>query len=237
MKIVIAGAGEVGFHLAKLLSYEALDITLIDTEKDRLHYAETHLDIKTIRGNASGLSILQEADVYSSDLFIAVTSEESMNITICAIAKQLGAKRTIARISSFEYVSNQCQIDFKAMGIDDLISPENLACDEIERLLDQSAFTNSYVFEDGALNLLGTTIGQGVPFVGKSVQEAASLFSDVHFMPIAIQRRGTQFTMIPRGDTIFEAGDHAFFITDEKGGSKLINHKGKSETKIKNIPI
>lgn len=237
MKIVIAGAGEVGFHLAKLLSYEALDISLIDTEKDRLHYAETHLDIKTIRGDASVLSTLMDSDAAQADLFIAVTSQESMNITVCALAKQLGAKRTIARISSFEYVSDQNQIDFKAIGIDDLISPERLACGEIERLLDQSAFTNSYVFEDGALNLLGTTIGHGVPFVGKSVQEAASIFPDVHFMPIAIQRRGTQFTMIPRGDTVFEAGDHAFFITDEKGGAELLKLTGQSHTQIKNVMI
>ena len=98
MKIIIAGGGEVGFHLAKLLSFESLDITLIDTEKERLNYAESHLDIKAIKGDALSLSLMQEAQVGSSDLFIAVTSEEETNITICALAKQLGCKRTIARI-------------------------------------------------------------------------------------------------------------------------------------------
>ena len=87
MKIIIAGGGEVGFHLAKLLSFESLDITLIDTEKERLNYAESHLDIKAIKGDALSLSLMEEAQVASSDLFIAVTSEEATNITICALAK------------------------------------------------------------------------------------------------------------------------------------------------------
>ena len=95
MKIIIAGAGEVGFHLAKLLSYESLDITLIDVERDRLNYAEGHLDIKTLRGNACSLSVLKESNAAESDLLIAVTASESVNITICALAKQLGSKRTI----------------------------------------------------------------------------------------------------------------------------------------------
>ena len=78
------------------------------------------------------------------------------------------------------------------------------ACaDEIQQLLDQSAFSNSYEFEDGALTMIGTQLGSNVPFVGKSVKEAASIFPDVHFMPIAVQRKGTQFTLIPRGDTVF----------------------------------
>ncbi len=85
MKIIIAGAGEVGFHLAKLLSFESLDITLIDIDKERLNYAESHLDIKTLRGNAGSLQLIKEANISTSDLFIAVTSEESTNIMICSL--------------------------------------------------------------------------------------------------------------------------------------------------------
>ena len=107
MKIIIAGGGEVGFHLAKLLSFESLDIILIDTDKDRLNYAESHLDIRGIHGNAMSLALMEEAQVASSDLFIAVTSEEATNITICALAKQLGSKRTIARISNIEFLKKK----------------------------------------------------------------------------------------------------------------------------------
>ena len=85
MKIIIAGGGEVGFHLAKLRSYESLDITLIDTDKERLHYAESHLDIRALRGDAMSLSLMNEAQVSNSDLFIAVTAEESINISTTSL--------------------------------------------------------------------------------------------------------------------------------------------------------
>ena len=177
MKIIIAGSGEVGFHLAKLLSYESLDITLIDTDKDRLNYAESHLDIRAVRGDAMSLSLMNEAQVAKSDLFIAVTAEESVNITICALAKQLGCKKTIARISNIELIKAQDSISFQNIGVDEIISPEELAAEEIQQLLDQSAFSNSYEFEAGALTLIGTKLNENVPFVGKTVKEAASFFS------------------------------------------------------------
>ena len=154
MKIIIAGGGEVGFHLAKLLSFESLDITLIDTDKDRLNYAESHLDIRGIRGDAMSLAIMEESQVANSDLFIAVTSEEAVNITVCALAKQLGSKKTIARISNIEFINAKDTISFKEIGVDELISPEELAAIEIQQLLDQSAFSNSYGFENGALTLI-----------------------------------------------------------------------------------
>ena len=237
MKIIIAGGGEVGFHLAKLLSFESLDITLIDTDKECLHYAESHLDILTLHGDAMSLSLMKEAKVEDSDLFIAVTAEESVNITICALAKQLGIKRTIARISNIELIKAQDDISFKNIGVDELISPEELAAKEIQQLLDQSAFSNSYEFEGGALTLIGTRLEEDVPFVGKSVKEAASIFPDVHFMPVAIQRKGTQITLIPRGDSCFEAGDTVFFITLKEGVEELYKLTGKTKASIKNIMI
>ena len=237
MKIIIAGAGEVGFHLAKLLSYESLDITLIDIDKDRLNYAEGHLDIKTLRGNASSLALLKESDVAESDLFIAVTASESVNITVCILAKQLGSQKTIARISNAEFINADENVSFVDIGVDELISPEDLAASEILQLLDQSAFSNSYEFEEGALTMIGTKLGANVPFIGKTIKEAASVFSDVHFMPIAIQRKGTQFTMIPRGDTIFEEGDTVFFITLEEGVVEIQKLSGKSNKPIKNVMI
>ena len=118
-----------------------------------------------------------------------------------------------------------------------MISPEKLAADEIQQLLDQSAFSNSYEFEEGALTMIGTQLGTNVPFVGKTVKEAASIFPDVHFMPIAGQRKGTQFTLIPRGDTVFEVGDTVFFITLKEGVEEIQKLSGKSNKPIKNVMI
>lgn len=237
MKIIIAGAGEVGFHLAKLLSYESQEITLIDTKKSSLSYADTHLDIKVIKGDATSINHLKDARVNTADLVISVTSSETTNITVCVLAKQLGAKRTIARISNTEFIDYKDELGFTKFGIDELISPESLAAAEIELLLNQSAFNDSYEFEEGALTMLGMNLSRTAQFVGKSVKEAAQLFPEIHFVPIAIQRYATQYTIIPRGDTIFKEGDHVVFITSEGGNEELCKLSGKINTDIKNVMI
>ncbi|WP_299519918.1 NAD-binding protein, partial [Winogradskyella sp.] len=237
MKIIIAGAGEVGFHLAKLLSYESQEITLIDTKKDSLSYAGEHLDIKTIKGDATSISILREARIESAALFIAVTSSETTNITACVLAKQLGAQRTIARISNTEFIDEKETIGFSQFGIDELISPESLAASEIELLLNQYGFNDTYEFEDGALTMLGLRLSRTATFVGKTVSEAAEIYSELHFIPIAIQRYATQYTIIPRGDTQFKEGDKVVFMTSKGGDAELFDLSGKVKSQIKNVMI
>ncbi len=237
MKIVIAGAGEVGFHLAKLMSLESLDITLVDISKDSLSYAESHLDIKTIKGNCVSISILKEASVGNSDLLIAVTAEETTNIMVASLSKQLGCKKTIARISTIEFLKQSDSVNFKNIGVDELISPEDLAANEIQELLDQSAFFNNHKFDNGALTLVGTTLEIEAPFVGKTVMEAASVYNDLHFMPVVIQRKDAQNSIIPRGDTIFNIGDIAYFITLKEGVNEIYKLAGKVRKSVKNVMI
>ncbi|MEG3657268.1 Trk system potassium transporter TrkA [Arenibacter palladensis] len=237
MKIIIAGAGEVGFHLAKLLSYESQNITLIDSNKDSLSYADSHLDIRVLRGDATSIAILKDAQVEKSDLVIGVTSSETTNITLCMLAKQLGCKRTIARISNAEFIHNKEAIRFSDLGIDELISPEALAATEIQLLLNQSAFNNTYEFEEGLLIMVGVSLPSTAPFVGKTVKEAAQIFSELHFMPIAIQRMGTQYTIVPRGDTVFKENDQVYFITSREGLDELYKLTGKEKKDIKNVMI
>lgn len=237
MKIIVAGAGEVGFHLAKLLSYESQDITLIDLNKDSLSYANSHLDIRVLRGDATSISVLRDAQVEESDLVIAVTSSETTNLTLCMLAKQLGCKRTIARISNAEFIQNKDVINFSELGIDELISPEALAATEIQLLLDQSAFNYTYEFEEGLLIMVGVLLPKSAPFVGKTVQEAAKTFPKLHFMPIALQRMGTQYTIIPRGDTVFMERDQVYFITTMEGVDDLYKFTGKEKKEIKDVMV
>ena len=237
MKIIIAGAGEVGFHLAKLLSYESQEITLIDINKEHLSYANDHLDIKVIKGDVTSISILKDAKINTAELFIAVTSSETTNITACVLAKQLGAKRTIARISNTEFLDQQEEVGFIKFGIDELISPEALASAEIELLLNQYGFNDSYEFEEGALMMLSLNLSRMSSFVDKSVKEAAQVFPELHFMPIAIQRFGTQYTIIPRGDTQFKEGDKVVFITSKGGDEELFELSGKVKTEVKNVMV
>jgi len=237
MKIIIAGAGEVGFHLAKLLSYESQNITLIDTNKESLAYADSHLDIRVLRGNATSIAVLRDARVQDSDLVIGVTSSETTNITLCMLAKQLGCKQTIARISNTEFIEHKELLKFSELGIDELISPEELAATEIQLLLNKSAFNDTYEFDDGKLIMVGVSLPKSAPFVGKMVKEAANVFPELHFMPIALKRMGTQYTVIPRGDTIFKEGDQVYFITLKEGVDELYKLTGKKNVEIKNVMI
>ncbi len=237
MRIVIAGAGEVGFHLAKLLSYESHDITLIDQKKERLTYSDTRLDIRVLKGNATSISLLKDANVKNTDLVIAVTSNETVNITICVLAKRLGAKRTIARISNSEFIDNKDEINFSEFGIDELISTEELASNEIKMLLNQAAFNFMHEFEGGELSMLGIILSKSAPFVGMSVKGAAASFPEIHFMPIALQNENSDDITIPRGNTIFEKGDLVYFVTLKEGVNELYKLTGKIKKEVHNVMI
>ena len=237
MRIIIAGSGEVGFHLAKLLSYESHDITLIDLDKERLVYADTKLDIGTKYGSATSIEVLEEAGVKTTDLLISVTSSETTNITVCVISKRLGAKKTIARITNTEFIDKKDKINFKELGIDVLISTEELATNEIELMLDQATFNDIHEFEGGELTMFGIVLSKTAPFVGMTVKDAAGLFSGIHFMPIAIQHKNSQQTIIPRGNTVFKEKDQVYFMTTREGVDELYKLSGTSKTEIKNVMI
>ncbi len=237
MRIIIAGAGEVGFHLAKLLSFESQDITLIDTNRESLTYADTHLDIRVVRGDATSISVLKDSKVNGTDLVIAVTSSEATNITVCVLAKQLGALRTIARISNTEFIDNKEEVGFTKFGIDELISPESLAASEIELLLNQSGFNDTYEFEGGALTMIGLHLSRTAAFIGKTVKEVGLQYPELKYVPIAIQRFGTQHTLIPRGDTLFKEGDQVYFVTTKEGVEQIYKLTGKVKEDIRNVMI
>ena len=156
---------------------------------------------------------------------MSLTTSETTNFTTCFLSKQLGAKRTIARISNTEFIKDCNEIDFDLIGIDELISPENLAADEIKSIISESAFTNSHDFDDGILKMMAVRLEKNAPFIGKTVMEAASVFPGVHFMPIALKREDSESTIIPRGNTIFCECDHVYFITNKKGLKEKANER------------
>jgi len=237
MKIIIAGAGEVGYHLSKLLSYESHEITLIDQDKERLIYADTRLDIKTMQENATSIECLKNAGIAEADLLIAVTASETTNIAICVIAKQLGAKKTVARISNVELIENKDEVNFKGLGIDELISTEELAAEEIKILIDKTSFQDTHNFEDGALTMIGMKISKTAPIVGLSVKQSASQFQDFNFIPVAIKHKDSQETIIPRGDTVFGSEDIIYFITTPEGVIQIQNISGFVAESIKDVMI
>mgnify|MGYP003609528825 FL=1 len=243
MKIIIGGAGEVGFHLAKLLSNEMNDIVIMDMDKDKLAMIENSLDVMAYRGDITSFKALREVGVDEADMFISVTHLQNTNITSASIAKDLGAKRTLARISNPEFLHKENEIWVQGMGIDALISPEKLAADEIYSLVQQSAFNAMHPFANGQLFMVGTVLDQDCKILDKKYKDmyiTAKGGDENLFTPIAIIRsneRGEYKTIIPEPDTDFRIDDHVYFIVKKSGILEIYKILGKKQEYFKNIIV
>lgn len=235
MKIIIAGAGDVGFHLAELLCFENQDIVLIDIHQDVLDYASSRLDVMTLRGDAASVDLLESAGIQRADLVLAVTTSEKTNLVTAIVAKKMGAKQTIARVSSHEYLEPSQRAMFKDLGIDNLISPRQLAAEEIYRLVKQCSFTDIFEFEEGKINLVGITIDDSSPLAELRLRDMHTIASEVDLRPIAVLRGHR--TIIPRGDTVLRRNDHIYFITKKDKMEQLQKIVGKKEVVVKKIMI
>ncbi|MEM7296642.1 MAG: Trk system potassium transporter TrkA [Bacteroidota bacterium] len=235
MRIVIAGAGEMGFHLAKLLTAEEQDIVIIDSDANVLEYVSQHLDVGIVKGTSTSPRILKEANIAKADLVIAVTSIQEVNITTCILGKSLGAKRTIDRISNNELLTAREELNLANVGIDEIISPASLAAREIKRLLKQSALTDTFEFEKGMLSLVGITVDEDSELFGKTLTETAYLNPDHNFTTVAILR--DHETIIPYGENKFLKNDHAYFIAQPDGVERVTALAGKESFEIKNVMI
>jgi len=235
MRIIISGAGDVGFHLAKLLAYEEHDIVIIDVSQSKLDYASSHLDVATIKGSSSSFRVLNEADVKHSDLLISVTQFEETNIATAILAKKLGVKKTVARIQNTEFLFNKNVLDLKDLGIDEIISPESLAAREIKRLLRGSAITDSYDFDNGKLSLVGTIINEKSDLNNKSLEELNSIFNNNEFINVALLRKNE--TIIPHGRNRFQTNDHAYFITRPEGTDRILSLSGQKRQELKRVMV
>lgn len=235
MKIIIAGAGDVGFHLAELLSYENQEITIIDIDEEKLTNISNKLDVATIKGSSTAYAVLDEANVSGADLLIAVTSIEEINITTSIFAKHLGVKKTVARIKNFDFLQEREKNHLKELGIDELISPESLASREIKRLLKSTSLTDIFHFEDGKLTLLGILIDEKCKLCNLKLIDSPAFNPDNDFIIVAILRNGK--TIVPHGGDQLLNGDHAYFVATPSGVEKIQAFSHTQRTEIKNVMI
>jgi len=235
MKIVIAGAGDVGFHLAELLSYENQDIILIDNDRDVLKYASTHLDILSVEGDSSSIEVLQQAEVGTAQLFVAVTTNQNNNLVTAMLAKKMGAKHCIARVRNSEYLDEGQQECFKELGVDSLISPRSLASMEILRLIKQCTFTDVFEFDDGKMSLVGITLNSRSSLLNRQLSEVYHNGEARKYRPMAILRG--QKTLMPNGDTILRKDDHVYFVSPKEYINELEEMGGEEKVKVKKIMI
>lgn len=239
MKIIIAGAGEVGSHLAKMLSSEANDITVIDSSQARLDVLSSHTDVVTVEGNPSAIHVLHEADVEHADLFIAVSPSDSQDVNIVSamLAKKMGCKKATARINNEEYLSYENKYLFTEMGIDLLFYPEKIAAGEIVELLKRTASTDSLDFARGRLQVAVFKLEEESPMIGMNMAEFSKVAAadGLKFRVVAISRGDA--TIIPKFDTKFKYHDLVFIISKREGMDMLMKYLGKKNIEVDKVMI
>lgn len=235
MNIIIAGDGDVGFHLAQMLSNEKHNITVVDPHQALLRRIENVSDLKTIAGDSTSTSVLQEARVANCDLLISVLKDEKTNIITSILGKELGARKTLARINNPEYLNDENRNMFKHLGIDIMVCPERIASQEIVKLLKQPAATEFFEFSGGKLMLFLVKLDDSALVIGKSLDQIAAENPNLDFRCVAIHRESR--TIIPRGRDKFNAGDLAYVITKPSGVEDILRLGGKKQTAIKNVAI
>lgn len=233
MKIVIAGAGEVGIHLAKMLAKERHDIVLIDPNEERLHFPNTSTEILPIIGNPTSIQDLREAGVKKADLFVSVTPEESTNVTACMLAAELGAHKTLARINNYEYLQPKNKEIFEKVGINSMIYPEMLAAQEIVTAVNRPWTRQYWELFGGALILIGVKIRQNSSLVDATLSELHMTQKVYHI--VAIKRKNE--TIIPRGTDTIEADDLVYFTTTKEHIKDVRLLSGKSDPEVRKVVI
>jgi len=234
MKIVIAGAGEVGSHLAKLLSREAQDIILIDQDADKLAVIDANYNIMTLRGSPMSFHVLKEAGVERCDLFIAVTPFETNNVIAASVAKSLGARKTVARIDNYEFMERSHAEFFSRMGVNKLIYPEYLAAQEIMTSLERTWVRTWFEIHNGELIVVGVKIRDAnATLCGMQLKQLAM---QQHFFHVAAIRRSHE-TIIPRGDDRIRLNDIVYFTTTRNHIDSIREMCGKRQEDIRKVLI
>lgn len=242
MNIIIAGDGEVGFHLAKSLAEVDHNITIVDPHSELLKRLESETDLLAIVGDSTSPRVLQDANVGSCDLFLAVLHDESINLVTCILAKKLKAKRTVARITNAELLDPKHREMLRDLGVDELVCPERIASKEITNLLNYTVATEFFDFSGGLLTMYLVRLEEASPIVGKHrghydepEGSMAALEVTKELRIVAILRRGE--TYIPDSKFVFEKNDLAYIISRSNQMENIKVIAGKSDVSIRNVML
>ena len=235
MRIVIAGAGEVGTHLARMLSNVNHEVTIIDEDPKKLEDIVATTDVLSVEGDFTTFSVLNKASVRKSDLFMAVSQDENANILAASIAKNMGAKKSISRIDHNEYLQPGNKEIFLNMGIDYLFYPEQMAADEVINLLGHNRTSEFVDFSGGKLSLIVFKLDESSPLVDQTLLDATKDREHLEYRTVAITRSGE--TIIPRGNDDFRVGDTIYVIADEEALDEVMGLSGKTKIDVKNLMI
>jgi len=235
LKIVVVGAGEIGYELASLLSEEKHDVTVLDQDNSMLEDVEENLDVLCYQGNATSAKDLDDAGVKDADILIAVTSIDEVNMIASMMSKRLGADMVIARVRNNEFSRPDSPLKPIDLGIDVIIHPEQSAALEIVHLIKRASVNDLVKLADGQMQMISLGIREDAPIVGKTLSEYTEEFQNITFRVVAISRN--DLTIIPSGAVRIQAEDQIFVVAKTDGIPKIIESTGRSEQQIKKIMI
>lgn len=236
MKIIILGAGQVGASVAEVLAKESNDITIVDTDSDRLLALQDRLDIRTVYGQAGHPEVLGQAGAEDADMIIAVTNQDEINMVACQIAYTLFHTPTkIARVRSVEYLSHPQLFTQEALPIDVLISPEQLVTDYVQRLIEYPGALQVLDFADGKVQLVAVRAYYGGPLVGHELRTIREHMPGIDTRVAAIFRRG--MPILPEGNTVVEADDEVFFIAAKRHIRVVMKELRRLDRPVKRVII
>ncbi len=235
MRIIISSDNQLGYYVAKFLIKENHTISIIDSSKMLTKSFESYNEVIVYEGSPTSINTLKQAGVKKCDILIAVYRDENINITTCIMAKNLGAKQTIARIDNVEFLDTKNVKAFEKLGVDAMICPEKIAASEICKLIYQAAATEIIDFSDSQLSLFLFKLDEKSQVVDKTLNQISKENPQLQFRAVAIHRDGK--TIIPTGQDVFKYNDYAYVITCPAGIDKLLKLSGKTNYKIDNIFI
>ena len=235
MKVIIVGAGAIGAHLADLFSKIKQDIVIIDDDEEKLERIQADCDLMTIHSSSSTpIQALKDAGVNHADLFIAVTREENLNLSLCVLARSMGARQTVAKVENAEFIDPQIVDAFKAAGISSIIYPDNLAALDIVNGLKLTWARQRWDVHGGALTLLGIKVRETCEILNRPFKEIFKPDSPYHVVAI---KRGPD-TIMPSGNDMLKDGDFVYFMTTREFVPNMQRIMGKGNyPEVKNVFI
>ncbi len=236
MKIIIAGAGDVGLHLCKLLSKENHSVTLIDEREERLKIAASIFDGHTFQGTAASFDVLQRAKISESDLFIAVTNNEYTNVSSCILAKKLGSKKTLCRIDNHEYLEEDKKNYLLELGVDYLFYPEEIAASEIVNLVRQSAQSDTVTFGGGKLMLYAMRLSEGSISSNQTLKDFYNISQNIEFKITGIVRENVT-TIVHNDNLVLQPNDLLYIVSTKKGENLLNKYLNKKTEDLRSVII
>ncbi len=235
MRVIVVGAGEVGFHVAERLSREGQDVVVVDVRPERLDYVQSHLDVAIVEGSGASVSVLEKAGIKRAGLLIAVTNVDEANLVSCMSVRGVKNLMRVARVSNPDFYSDGAHLNPEVFGVDVMINPERELAIETTRLLQATAAADVATFAGGAVQLVGVRVTENAPVAGRTLADIGAEYGGDSMLTVALIRGGE--TIVPAGGTEIRSGDLVYFVVTGKMVPQGLELCGYRQSRVHRVMI